>query len=50
MRMRSLVVVLDCADAYTVPGFFFEHVADAFAFSLDAVCGNIVFLDESVLH
>ena len=47
---KFLFVVLDCAYADAVPGFFFEHIADAFAFSLDAVGSYAIFLDEGVFH
>lgn len=45
-----LFVVLEGADADAVPAFFFKHVADAFAFSLDAVGRNLVAFDESLLY
>ena len=45
-----LFVVLKGADADAVPAFLFEHVADAFAFGLDAVGRNLVAVDEGFLY
>ena len=42
--------VFECADRYAVPVVFREHVADAFAFGVDAVGCNAVFLDKSLLN
>ena len=42
-------LLFECADANSVPGLFLEHVADAFAFSGDAVSLDLVLVDEGVL-
>ncbi len=42
--------IFDGADAYAVPRFLGEHVADAFAFSNDAVSVDFVLINESVLN
>lgn len=41
--------ILDGADRDTVPGFFFEHIADALSFSLNTVGFDAILLDERIL-
>lgn len=46
----GLFVLFEGADGNAVPGFFFEHIANAFAFSNDAVSVDFVLAHESFLN
>lgn len=50
MMSDFLFSLVDGADADAVPVAFAEHVANALSFSLDAVGGDVVFVDQDGLH